>query len=451
MIGRGVLLPAAFLAINLGQVVPAFAQSNPEAERANQVFDGAYEGADDQDDDPTDIETDLDESFAKPGAIFPNVTLPGRLQYEAFKERLWENYGLRFAFSYQQLSQYASARLPFATSDVALGGWGAAELFWTPIDRGGDFEGGVGFSYAYRGQISGDPVPAVFGATVLGSIWSNYEWTSWDNGARVENLFWEQWITRSFNFRVGNQGAQAVYNFSRFKDARTSFTASPFAFQEQIPYPTFGFGVATTWRPNQTTGPYVVGTINDMNGDPAALGLNWNTFFDERQYFYGAEFGYRWTRPNGEFDHIHIDLFYADERITRDPNVLPNEAGGGFRIYGEKQMGNVVAFAGFTHNTARGGGISTTFAENTLTGGLAYLNPFGIRGEAAFGAVWSEPLEDLFPGFEARDQYGFDAYWRIQLTPNSTVTPGLQVVFDPSFNPAEDVIVIPAFKFRVNL
>ena len=127
MIGRGVLLPAAFLAINLGQVVPAFAQSNPEAERANQVFDGAYEGADDQDDDPTDIETDLDESFAKPGAIFPNVTLPGRLQYEAFKERLWENYGLRFAFSYQQLSQYASARLPFATSDVALGGWGAAE------------------------------------------------------------------------------------------------------------------------------------------------------------------------------------------------------------------------------------------------------------------------------------------------------------------------------------
>lgn len=38
----------------------------------------------------------------------------------------------------------------------------------------------------------------------------------------------------------------------------------------------------------------------------------------------------------------------------------------------------------------------------------------------------------------------------MQLTPNTSVTPGLQVIYNPSFNLAEDVIAIPQFKFRVS-
>jgi len=187
--------------------------------------------------------------------------------------------------------------------------------------------------------------------------------------------------------------------------------------------------------------------VNDINGDPNARGLDWSTF-GRGEYFYGTEIGYFWRRANDEFDHLHLDLFYADQRSTRNPDTLPNEAGGGFRIYGERQIGRYVGFGGYTYNTAEGGGITATYAQQVATVGLAYLNPLNVRGEVALGLMWSQPIKDIFPGSGQRDQYGPEIYWRLLVTPSITVTPGLSVVFDPSFNPAKDVIVIPSIKFR---
>jgi carbohydrate-selective porin OprB len=283
----------------------------------------------------------------------------------------------------------------------------------------------------------------------IGSLWSNYEFTSWDQGFRIEDLFWEQKLGPTFTFRLGNQGPQAVFNFFRFKDARTSFTASPLAFNETIPYPTFGLGAYFRWLPLASDpDAYVVGTLNDMNGDPAANGLDWGTF-GKGQYFYGLEIGKNWRRDNGEFDHLHLDLFYAAERSTRNPNTTPNEAGGGFKLAGEKQLGRFVGFANYVYNTAEGGGISTTFSRHTAVAGLAYLRPFGVQGEAAIGFMWSRSFADLAPGVGAKNQYGLDMYWNIGVTPNTSITPGIQLIFDPAFNPRSDFAAVPDIKFRV--
>ncbi|MGS4947269.1 carbohydrate porin [Meridianimarinicoccus sp. RP-17] len=302
----------------------------------------------------------------------------------------------------------------------------------------------------WRDSIGTNAIPAQFGGLNLGANWSNYEFTTWDGHTRVEDLFWEQQLGPNFSFRIGNMIPTAVYNFSRFKDARVSFTASPFAFHDMIPQPTFGLGASFRWTPAPRTDPgvYVVGTINDMNGEPAANGFDWSTV-EEGQFFYGLEVGKRWRRENGEFDHLHVNLFYADERSTRNPDVAPNAAGWGFRVYGEKQMGRIVGFGGYTYNTAEGGGISSTLHQHVATAGVAYLNPLQIRGEIAVGAMYARPIKDIIPGLAQRDQYGFETYWRLQVTPNLSATPGVQVVYDPSFNPTVDTIIIPSFKFRV--
>ena len=446
------LVRGLFAASLVSLYAPALAQEGGTSTQAAPQFNGSYAGTNDTGLSPIDIETIVDQSFAQPGSIFPDLAFPWREGYEAFRERLWEEQGFRYALNYSQLFQYPSATLPNATADNSIGGWAAIDIIWTPVDRGGPNEGSLAFTFAYRGALNDNPANAAFGAPVIGSLWSAYEWGEWD-GAVIENLFWDQRINQDFLVRVGNQAPQAIYNFSRFKDARTSFTASPFAFQETIPYPAIGFGVAARWQPAFTSGPYVVGTINDMNADPAN-GPDWSKVTAEGQFFYGAEFGYRWPTAGGGFSHLHFDLFYADERALNPPE-LPNEAGWGYRIYGEKQIDDLVAFAGYTYNTARGGGIGATLAERTATAGFAYLNPLDIRGEAAIGFVWSEPFEDTLgnaaPGFTARDQYGYEIYWRMQLTPNMSLTPGVQVIYDPSFNLAEDVIVIPQIKFRISL
>jgi Carbohydrate-selective porin, OprB family len=383
-----------------------------------------------------------------PQPLFPDIQPPWATQLEDLRRRLYAEYGITFAAAYNQLYQYTSATAPTALYNQALGAWAQASMTWTPLDRGGDHEGTLVVRGAYRGSLGDNAVPAQFGVRDIGSIWSNYEFTSWKQGFRIEDLFWEQQLGPEFSFRVGNQGPQSVFNFFRFKDARTGFTASPLAFNETIPYPTFGLGGSFRWQPVPSDPEvYVVGTLNDMNGDPADLGLDWNTF-GLGQYFYGLEIGKNWRRDNGEFDHFHIDVFYASERSTRSPDTSPNTAGGGFKVAGEKQVDRVVGFASYTYNTAEGGGISATLSGQTAVAGLAYLRPFGVQGEAAVGFMWSQLIPGLLPTVVRRSQSGVETYWNIGVTPNSTFGPGVQFIFNPVLNPNVNVAVVPSIKFR---
>jgi hypothetical protein len=355
---------------------------------------------------------------------------------------------LTYAFSYQQLSQYATQTVPGVRQNWAVGGWSAASMTWTPLDRGGVYEGSLVVRGGWRGPVGENPWPAPFGPANLGSAWSSYEFTSWKSRIEIEDLFWDQKVGESFSFRVGNQGPQTTINTFRFKDARTSFTASPLAFSETIPYPAFGAGLSFRWRPIEGSGLYVNGVLNDMNGNPSQGSLNWSHLRSD-QLFAGVEVGKQWRRANGEYDQLALLVFHAGTRSIFSPTTTPNKAGAGFKILGEKQWGQVVGFASYTYNTARGGGISTTFSGNTAVAGAALIRPFGIRGEVAMAGMWSLPFKDIFPGSGQRDQWGIETYWNVALTPNMTLTPGIQFIFDPSFNPRTNFIAIPAVKFRL--
>ena len=397
--------------------------------------------------DDVDAEDDLNDSFPQRDSVFPGLRVPEA--WSVFKENIYDSIGLKFESSYQMLYQHASDTAPFADFDTALGQWWGFTSKWTLINRGKDFEGSLVATGHDRNAAGSNAVPAQFGAADLGSSWSNFEFTEWDFS--VEDLYWEQWLGQDrFVMRIGNQIPTTIYNSFRFKDGRTSFTSSPFAFHESIPYPTYGLGAAFKWWPRKESELYVVGTLNDMNGDPNIQGLDWSTF-GRGEYFYGIEIGKNWKRENGEFDHLHLDIFYADERSTRSPDTLPNEAGGGFKLLGSKQWGRFVGFGSYTFNTAEGGGISVSFARHTATAGMALLKPLGIQGEIALGGMWMQTHPNLKVGplvLDAQDQHGLETYWKILLTPNVWVTPGVQVIFDPAFNPAEDFIAVPHIKFR---
>jgi len=289
----------------------------------------------------------------------------------------------------------------------ATGGWAATSTTWTPLDRGGNYEGSLVLRGGWRGPVGDNPWPAPFGPANLGSAWSAYEFTSWKSRFEIEDLFWEQKIGPDFSFRAGNQGPQTTINTFRFKDARTSFTASPLAFSETIPYPAFGAGLSFRWRPIEGSGLYMNGVLNDMNGNPSQGSLNWS-HLQWGQLFAGVEAGKQWRRANGEYDQLALLVFHAGTRSILSPTTTPNEAGGGFKILGEKQWGRVVAFAAYTYNTARGGGISTTFSGNTAVAGAALVRPFGIRGEVAVAGMWSQPFRNIFPGSGQRDQWGME-------------------------------------------
>ena len=92
----------------------------------------------------------------------------------------------------------------------------------------------------------------------------------------------------------------------------------------------------------------------------------------------------------GDYDHWHLLVFYADERSTRCPT----------------------------------------------------------RREAAISLLYMNPIDEIFAD-PVRDQYGIEAYWRISLSNNIWITPGIHFIFNPSLNPDDDFVAMPMLKFRV--
>jgi len=391
---------------------------------------------------PTGIDRDLDTSFPKPDSLLPQ--LKPKLWPE-FKTRLFDDYGLKLGVNYQTLVQYASDTL--TGSDVAVGGWIQVESKWTPLRRGKDYEGSLVVAGDGRYTLGDNSNPGTFGQFEIGSVYgTNLEFTKWDFS--LVNFYWEQWFDKErFVLRLGKQIAGQTFDFFRFKDARTSFSADPFALHASIPAPGPGQGISFEWWPREGSELYVVGTLNDMNGRPERMGFD--TFFQKAQFFYGLEVGYFWRRNPADFDHVHVNLFYADEKDPQTPG-FPNEAGWGLKVLGSKQWGRIVGFGSYTYNTAEGAGIGATLGRHTVTAGGAFLKPLGIRGELGLGFVWMQPVSDPLLGTpNPRDQFGLESYWKLLLTPALWVTPGLQFLFNPSRNFSTDFVAIPQIKFRL--
>jgi hypothetical protein len=282
-----------------------------------------------------------------------------------------------------------------------------------------------------------------WGVFDLGSQWpveaAHVHWDPW-----LPVGFWEQWFTKDrLVLRVGNQFVNQIFDFSRFKDPRVAFSGAGLTFPiAGMPLPGPGFGTAFEWWPIGGSPLYVVGTLNDVNFEIGQW--TWDKAIRKGDFFYGLEFGYNWARGKGDFDHLHVNLFYADSPAVNPVPALPNEGGGGFKVSGEKQIGRVVGFGSYTYNTTKGGPFGTTLSRHTVTAGAALLQPFGFRGELGVGATWADPIDDTL-----RTQSGLEAYWKLLLLPSVWVTPGVQWIFNPTFNSQTDTISIYQIKARV--
>jgi len=418
---------------------------------------------------PTDIEQDLEGSLPKRDSVLPQLKPQG---WANLKGKLYKNHGLMLGLSYQALVQHASRSV--TDQDTAAGGWVLLEAKWEAIRRDRDFEGSIVMGVDGRHTLGGNAVPGIFRLDT-GSLWAtDTGWFEWDPYVAV--LFWEQWFKKDrFVLRLGQLGSIAVLDFFRFGDFRTSFSNSQLSNPAAlIPFGPPGPGVSFKWWP--TAGPdpsappeepeeeqaahpdampqqtsarselYVVGTVTDIN---APVGeWDWSRLTEYGQIFAGAEIGMNWRRGEGDFDHAHLTLWYGDKKDTA-PYLT--DSGWGFKVHGSKQWGSWVGFANYGYNNAYGGGFGFTNARQAVNAGFGYQKPLGINGEIAMALSWAEPLDrpDPILGIESdRNQYGLEANWKILLTPDLWITPGVQLIWEPTFNPSTDFVAIPQLKFR---
>ena len=84
--------------------------------------------------------------------------------------------------------------------------------------------------------------------------------------------------------------------------------------------------------------------------------------------------------------------------------------------------------------------------KNMLSVGSGFYRPFGRESDGiGAGVTFGEPF-----GANARDQYSFETYFRIQLTNEIAVTPDFQYLINPSNNPGVDSIAIFSLRMRMD-
>ena len=77
----------------------------------------------------------------------------------------------------------------------------------------------------------------------------------------------------------------------------------------------------------------------------------------------------------------------------------------------------------------------------------AGLQLLGSGSQLGFGANWGRPNETLF-GADLDDQYAMEVYFRWQVAEEIAITPSVQLLIDPAFDPDEDSVWVFGLRGR---
>ena len=81
-----------------------------------------------------------------------------------------------------------------------------------------------------------------------------------------------------------------------------------------------------------------------------------------------------------------------------------------------------------------------------MSGGFGYQNKPG-GNLLGVGLNWGRPNSDTF-GVDLDDQWISEVFYRVQLTENFQITPSLQLVGNPAFNPDRDAVALFGLRAR---
>ena len=183
---------------------------------------------------------------------------------------------------------------------------------------------------------------------------------------------------------------------------------------------------------------YLLGGIADANGDPTDPGNVFDSFFNDAEFFTHIEVGWISSWERRFSDNIHLTAWHVDEREQAQVSDGWGVAFSFSRLFADTWE------PFFRAGYARDGG---SLWERSISAGLGYhtRKKSDVLG---LGLNWSRPNEDTFgPGLD--DQVTAEIYYRVQVLKVLTLTPDVQLLFNPALNPEENMIAIFGIRGRI--
>ena len=253
--------------------------------------------------------------------------------------------------------------------------------------------------------------------------------TVFDQGAVVDELYWKQ-VAWDGKLLVLAGKIDMLYHFDTNRianDGYSQFFSYSLQNNPSIPGPLYG-GFGGLVRGNLSKKAYVMFGVGDSSMDTAVL--PWKTL-DNDSWFQLLELG---LSP-----HIPV-LGKGSYRLTPWHNHLFGADGFGIALNVDQELGrkDLVAFFRFGY-----GDEDVTPVKTFVSGGVGLEAPFGREDDlVAIGVAWSDPS----PGDGTRDETLLEILYRFELAKAISITPDLQLVFDPADNPDNDFAVVPGIR-----
>jgi porin len=363
--------------------------------------------------------------------------------YHEWKEQILEKYKYTYALDYYPIYMKATDNLP-GKEDEAGSGVVRFSGFWQ-LYGGSDSTGTLIYLIEQRHRYT-DNLPQSFAMENLGYAgFAGIPFGS-ESGLHLTNLYWSQGWQNGFGVAAG------FLDITDFVDvyALTSPWTDFYNF-------VFSIGAATMDMPDDaalgfggggwlTDSVYLLAGMNDLNSDPTDPMEGFDTFFEDHEYFKYAEIG--WAISNKEqyyLDNLHLTLWQADER----DEIAIQDGWGTVLSFSHTLDDKWLLFArgGYAHD---GGSLlerSVSIGGGYAPAGIA--TP-GVGHQLGFGANWGQPNDALF-GSGLDDQYSFEAYFRLQVCKEFSITPDVQLLINPALDPDEDTTWVFGLRARLSI
>jgi porin len=268
------------------------------------------------------------------------------------------------------------------------------------------------------------------------SIWSTH------SGLRIPELAWQQ------SFFSGHIVALAgVVNQGNYIDANTyantgrgQFTNSALINSMVLPLPAYNYGLNLQWQPsNDWYAMFGTSVGNATAGESPSANFSWE------DWSLLWEVGY----APSDFLGLGPGVYRIQPFLARADG--PVQGGVSFNL--QQQLGHRSPFGWFGRFGVGGSQVSAG-AKAQVGTGFVMQAPLKYAGWVpqltndllGVGFVWSQPSASTRTVYH-NNEYVFETFYTLQLTPTSQLQPDLQIVWNPAFNPDPGPAVVFQFQF----
>jgi porin len=335
-----------------------------------------------------------------------------------------EEYAVGFAATYSPIFQFADFN---GSDNTILNHDVSIYADWTVFDHPIFGKGRIDlYAYHQADELLGKS--AADAAANLGSSWLLSDADADGTYTSLSALWWEQILLDGhLDITLGQLDPILLFDTNRYAGwDRWSFMATPVSSNPTRIFESAGLGLyleVLDWDIG-----YVILAVMDADADgryPDFKSLK------NGRWSYFLEAGLIPTIPSLGKLEVSVTL----NAVEKTPAAPASQA---VLVSLSQDIGSRLGFfLRYGHNDGKLNDIEQMFST-----GFVFKGAFNFSNDwIGLAFMWAQPADSSL-----RDQYGFEAYWRLQMTEHVQFTPDLQVIVDPTFRPGAGLEVVGGLR-----